>query len=301
MCLARSVVTGVSRLKLENAEDVHEKNIARKQYDLIRKVDSPVQKQMALGVLKALKLPGDTALTLAEIPKFERYYNISIVVFDSDTVIYPQQGSPLLKDIVYLYYTKNEDIGHYDLITTPTGFLGTPYFCVYCLKSYRKRDRHSCKNHCPSCGMDDCVIEEPVICKECNCPCRSQQCLESHKTCVGKSKQSLCSKYWYCETCHMKFSSSNRRGRALHTCIRHLCVYKDTTHTYFIKAPRIKDTIDKFVVFDFDCSFKGEKHKPLWYLSQTACDLCRDQPVPRCTNCGSRCELCSAPNNNNNK
>ena len=293
MCLARAIVTGVSRLKLDTT-DPHEKNIAHKEYGLIRK-GRPLQKQRALEVLQDLNLPMDTHLTVAEIPKFEHYFNISIVVFNGDTVIYPHQAKQGLKDIVYLYYTKNEDIGHYDLITTPTGFLECRYFCIYCLKGYHRRGTHSCNHHCSSCGRNDCVIEEPVTCDECNCPCRSRHCLENHKTCVGRSKQSICSKYWYCATCHMKISSKNRRDKAQHTCKGHLCVYKDDAHKYFIKAPKIKDTIDKFVVFDFDCCFKGEKHKPLWCVSQTACDRCRDQDIgvsPRCDNCGLRCEMC---------
>ena len=71
-------------------------------------------------------------------------------------------GPPSQKQLVLLY-----DNGHYDVITSLPGFLGTSYFCARCLKPYDNQGYHACDNnpdHCSACLQTGCSDYTKALC-----------------------------------------------------------------------------------------------------------------------------------------
>ena len=113
-------------------------------------------------------LPKDYPCSLSEINQFEEALDIRVLVVSArmgNKFIYIGKENPHRKN-VYVYLKEDRGVGHFNSITSLTGFFGQSYFCENCLKPYQNREQHNCERYCIICKTDKCywVEVEGVIC-----------------------------------------------------------------------------------------------------------------------------------------
>ena len=70
---------------------------------------------------------------------------------------YPDTEQPRKRGSrVYLYYTRNNNVGHFDCIVNIKGILGKGYFCHHCFKGFNSNKEHTCEVTCQICHSTSC-------------------------------------------------------------------------------------------------------------------------------------------------
>ena len=188
LCLARALAVGIAKNNVDKAND-REKSNAEKIYKNIRKGDqkrqTSVQKRKALEYQALAGVPTDRQSSLLDIPFFEDVLDTDIIVFAAhlnNKVLYPDTEQPKKRTSrVYLYYTRNNHVGHFDCIVNIKGMLGKGYFCHHCFKGFNNYKEHSCEVTCQSCHSTSCKKTNPLTCRKCQTVCRSQECFQRHQ------------------------------------------------------------------------------------------------------------------------
>ena len=223
LCLARSIAVCIARRLVEESNDDPE---VKAQYQNIRKGNRRKQKDKALHYYSLANVPIDRPCSLSDIQNFEKVLNIQVVVFAAhlgNKVIYAGENKPRR---IYLYYQQN--IEHFDAVVNIRGLLSVSYFCHKCTKGYNDKKNHRCSVTCLVCRSDNCEETAPLVCKQCNMPCRSQQCFERH--------MKHCKLFWKCPKCKTVLNVKKRKPEQ-HTCGEWLCVnqYQFGNHQCYLR------------------------------------------------------------------
>jgi hypothetical protein len=171
-CAARAIMCGVTRLRcsVTKYKRVAAKNRSR-------------QFLIAIDMLKHVGLPATREIAIDEYVHIENYLKCQIIVYDApfkNSCIYG--GAYERDDKIFLYHSE----GHFDLITSMSGFLSSRYFCVKCKVPYSKPKSHSCNIYCKTCEHFNCEIETPMSCRICSRTCRSYACFDRHAAKTGE-------------------------------------------------------------------------------------------------------------------
>ena len=257
-------------------------------------------------LMKAAKVEPDSAGTIQDIYKYENYLEMSIAVCSTEAnfgLVY--RGNPLYRNTIYLFHSKREeskdDVGHYDVITSMTGYLCKSYYCQHCKVGFNKGTHHSCKYWCNVCGRNDCVEGITVKCDECNQQCRSVDCHLQHKqnkAVNGKEFTSFCTQHWCCPTCSIVLVKLERAPE-LHECGEIKCPicqqYYLEYHRCYLRSQIKTFQPEKFLFYDFESTQENGIHIPNLVVAHSVCESCEKEPVTdqnTCSECGERCIKC---------
>ena len=184
---------------------------------------------------------------------------------------------PVRDKKIVLAYDETQGVGHYDVVTTLTGYLGTSYFCYKCYKGYNDKGKHACKNnpeHCHACLQDGCVdfanrSDKPAFyCEKCGRNFYGTMCLQNHltKSQDGKELQvrgsSVCETRKKCKECKKllvgkKYVETHKCGHAeCSSCGRYL----PTDHHCYVQPTSKKERRKKkqVVMKDDDVVMKDD-------------------------------------------
>ena len=131
LCLARALVVAIAKIEKDP------------RYKSLVDPRGRVQERKARELHELANVPLGPC-GIPEVEMFQNHltnYEISIVSADHDNcIIYPPKPAPSNVKPIYLYLHG----GHYDVITTMTGFLGKSYFCHMCRQGYDNSLAHLC-------------------------------------------------------------------------------------------------------------------------------------------------------------
>ena len=251
--------------------------------------------------MKEVGLPLDRPCTLADIPRFERLLNVSILVISGsqqNSFVYPVDKTGVGPRRIYLYHTQTLNGGHFDLVKSLPGLFDATYFCSLCFKPYSSVKYHKCQTFCKVCQNPNCLEEDPRSCRGCLRVCRSSKCFEGHRVVKGKNRLSCCERYKKCLKCKTILDCKELPHQE-HECEKYKCsvckemVYLD--HNCFMRYLDKGPPKSKLYFYDFESQIVGEKHIPLYCVVQSCCKECQNlsiQDHPSCPTCGSRCKNC---------
>jgi hypothetical protein len=83
---------------------------------------------------------------------------------------------------IYILYRDNNDMKHFELITSMPAFFNKKFFCKKCMIPYQNNEKHPCNHYCRmfrdrSCQPD---FENSVKCNQCELTCRNKKCYTTH-------------------------------------------------------------------------------------------------------------------------
>ena len=233
LCCARAIVTAKARL------DHHV------QWDPIRR-GRKLQKELALLLHhEAHVTPGPCGYDeLTQFSYAPSLLDYRLILVDADRSFHRKVFSPPMgpgeKQIILLH-----EQGHYDVITTLTGFFSSSYVCAHCLKPYDHEGRHRCptnKSFCRACRQHGCPdfneafphgLKATQRCDRCQRNFFGDTCFQAHRTLdhVGKvapdPQCTICFKTRRCPHC-FKLESGVKNNQ------RHQCGFMDcpSCHEY---------------------------------------------------------------------
>ena len=205
LCCARVLVTAKAKV------DRHPK------WESFKKGAGKIQKEHALLLHHEANVPfgpcGYEELT--QFSKAPSLFEYQIVLVDADRAFHITSFRPPAPDkrLILLH-----EKGHYDVITTLEGFLGSSYMCSHCFKPYSNEGRHRCKFkiQCRCCLQKDCPdfrhahprgLKATQRCHDCGRDFFGDTCFEAHrsKTHEGKTpevhQRSICFNRRRCVGC----------------------------------------------------------------------------------------------------
>jgi len=237
-------------------------------------------------IQRGVGLTDQTAVTFADIEKFEENLKCKIVVFyrgDGDrTLCKFQTDCPKRDKTVFLFLFEN----HYYGIKNLKGFLGVSIVCEYCYTGYNSRWFHSCKGHCFVCLDPSCTLDEfkPIFCKDCNKTCRTVGCHARHKEQTQRATAiaSNCDLHKKCVDCQLSYYIPKSSADKTHKCqvqkcktcgeklpaaspgegVKHLC--------YIGVLPKETEHNDHIVFYDFETMAGADGvHAPFLVCTKT--------------------------------
>ena len=250
LCLARALVVAVA--KIENDPSC-------KRYTDPRE---GVQGRKARELHEAANVPLGPC-GIPEVEMFQKHltsYEINIVSAEHDNaIIYPPK--PTTSDVkpIYLYLHGK----HYDVITSMPGFLVRSYFCHTCRQAYSNALSHLCPGMCKKCRSFNCVVNDPVVCRECNRPFNSKACYDRHKEPIGKGR-SVCEGIKKCgKSMEVRQLDSKKHicGRKCPAC--NVLLDEKDEHKCYIQKEKVKEEsrYSELLFFDLECTQEGGIHK----------------------------------------
>ncbi|XP_013396770.1 uncharacterized protein LOC106163657 [Lingula anatina] len=247
-----------------------------------------------------------------EIKQFQSYLsNYQISVFSGDHFMsLIHKGPSALKEL-FLFYHK----GHYDVITSITGFMGRAYYCTECNIGFDHMGDHSCEKYCERCKRDSsCKFETWRHCDQCSRNFLSDSCFRNHTLVPEQGRWSTCRRFTLCKKC-TKFVDHKRENK--HVCYTYKCKscnkYVKDGHLCYMQIDRDDRDVDDddllmyidenpaanfigkfkpgskrpFIFFDFEAQ-PSHVHTPNLVVAHRVCHHCLNLDVTPT----STCELC---------
>lgn len=200
-------------------------------------------------------------LGLNDIPPFEKFLNVNILVISSRT------GDKFVREVeenekpnIYLYLAEIGKEKHWHGIAKIQGFFKAN-FCTKCLKTYKHKYKHACETSCNVCLRDNCKNKGVSLsCRSCGRLCRSRECFEKHKSekrVRGKVYPSQCDPVYQCRTCR-KVIKYCERPHNEHKCGEWKCTncsqFQLGKHLCYQRkaSVNIKKRNKKFIFYDFE-------------------------------------------------
>ena len=253
LCLARALVVGIAKIE----KDPRYKSLINSR--------KTVQERKARELHEAANVPLGPC-GIPEVEMFQNHltnYEINIVSAEHDnSIIYPPKPTTSDAKPIYLYLHGN----HYDVITSMPGFLAKSYFCHACRQAYDDTLAHLCNKMCKKCRSFNCVVNDPVACRECNRLFNSKACYDRHKEPIGKGR-SVCEGVKKCEKCGNSIEVRKLDPK------NHICGIKCPTcnvlldekdeHKCYIQKEKVKEEsqYNELLFFDLECTQEGGIHK----------------------------------------
>ncbi|XP_055338441.1 uncharacterized protein LOC129588301 [Paramacrobiotus metropolitanus] len=235
---------------------------------------------------KACELVNEAGLDVGKkfsilgIDKFQKTvlkdYQIKVVGAEQGNIViakFPEKQEK--RKVIYLLY---ED-GHFDLITTPSGFHQRAYYCHSCDKATDHKEEHRCPGYCPKCyrPREQCPEPEPkdrVFCQKCKREFNNNDCFDIHEK-RRQNGRTYCQDLFICPKCGVFVSFLTRKFK-IHECGEMFCHpcqewVKQATHKCYLKPlePRMHGEQNRFVFFDYETYLDTEGiHKPCYAVAQ---------------------------------
>ncbi len=158
---------------------------------------------------------------------------------------------------------------HYYMIMNLTGFLGSPYVCQFCYKSYTNRRDHRCKQACNVCFDAEChrFPKRTIHCPDCLRYCKSSYCFEMHKKNPPPGQESpSCDIIKYCKLCGWRYYVKAGDKKTKHICAQDKCVHcrerltGQGSHQCFIQPLEPKEPCEKYIFYDFETRYENGRH-----------------------------------------
>ncbi|XP_053536862.1 uncharacterized protein mcf2lb isoform X1 [Ictalurus punctatus] len=217
--------------------------------------------QIARKLQHDVGLSVNTAVSFADVPRFERHLNCKIVIVHCSAskagYSFFQTSKTPHEKTIYLFLHDN----HYYGVKSITGLLGTSHVCHFCHSGFDVLWKHKCAYSCNVCHYPDCYKHPKNVtkCPECQRLCSSQYCFEMHKAKIQshKGKYSMCETGFYCGKCKrvIRDKPSNREN---HVCAHLKCIFcgqkldEDIEHRCFIQRARKESENTDYVFYDFE-------------------------------------------------
>ena len=277
LCLVRALVAAIAKIEKDP------------KYKSLVNPRGRAQERKARELHEAANVPLGPC-GIPEVEMFQNHltnYEINIVSADhNNCIIYPPKPTTSNAKPIYLYLHG----GHYDVITSMPGFLGKSYFCHKCRQGYDITLPHICKGMCTSCRSFECVVNDPVECKQCNLRFNSKACYDRHKEPIDKGR-SVCEGIKKCGKCGKSVEirkldpKYHLCGRKCRTC--GVLLGEKDEHKCYIQKPKKKSEqnseesqqhnellpeqasehseesqYNELLFFDFECTQEDDIHKP---------------------------------------
>ena len=294
MCCARSIVT--AKAKLDNVPNW-----------LSFKRGQKSQTTAAIQLQRETDIAFDTSCGEEELKKFAKVpslINYQILVVDTTRQhrVYTYGDYKENKQICLLYTEDKEGNGHYDTITSLTGYFGTSYVCKRCYKPYDNEGRHRCdknKERCPACQQNVCndyldAIKQHrtshLSCRDCHGSFFGNTCIKQHKehtqsgslVSANKRQPSVCQHRKKCKEClkmlvGIKQQEQHKCGYVeCHSCKEYV---EAATHKCYIQVAPKKENEEEddddeqkqtlLVFFDIEAMQDTGKHIPNLVVAST--------------------------------
>ena len=253
LCLARALVVALAKIE----KDPRYKSLADSR--------NTVQERKARELHELANVPLGPC-GIPEVQMFQNHltnYEINIVSADHDnSIIYPAKPTASKGKPIYLYLHG----GHYDVITSMPGFLGSVYFCHKCRRAYSNTLAHLCPEMCSLCRSFNCIVNDRVECGQCNRLFNSKACYDRHKEPIGKGR-SVCEGVKKCLKCG-KSMEVRKLDPKNHICERkcqtcrvilddaqeHKCYIQKSEHSE-------ESQYNELLFFDLECTQEEGIHK----------------------------------------
>ena len=319
LCLPRAIAVAVARVNHFNHP---EDKLLKRKYNAMRQKDrhnyrsysrSSLQKSTALQYQAKAGLPLYSKGTLEQIPAYECALQIGITVIAAragNKKVYGGNKSHDIQIALYHIMSNEGKEGHFSVITSMTGMLGRSYYCNRCDKGFNNNQQHVCENWCNICGKPGCNEDDTSVeCNQCHAPCRSLECLQTHRIASG-FHPSKCDQMYFCPYCKVCLKRGTRRGRSPeeHMCGESFCknckvYYVNEDHRCYMRStPSCAEesySRRRFIFYDIESLIDdGENAEQIPNLiiahsiCETCCEITMVSPRDRCQDCGSRCERC---------
>ena len=300
MCFARAVAVGICHVNREDTDEW------RRKWAKIRNHTCLLQEDEAETILEEAGISPNQPCGLDE------YRIIQTFLYAKDYVIKVHQQStgvelvfdhPIVNEqskVIHLYYHQ----GHYDYISSITGFLGCSYYCEFCNIGYSNRESHLCAHKCKACfSMKKCASNTSIRCGDCRRLFHGKTCFQNHKKVEKKQKKTICDLVKNCLKCgaQYKVRQQNHVCRGMKKC-KFCKKVMDLSHRCHIqpyKKKIIKDDEDcesrmkkpQFIFYDFECKQDTGVHIPNYCIAHRACEICILEPLDfHCTTCSTFAE-----------
>ncbi|KAI1308230.1 putative DNA polymerase [Halotydeus destructor] len=206
------------------------------------------------------------------------------------------EGESNSKLSIFLEFIGGSDFndGHFNVITSITGYLNVKEVCLNCCIGSTNSRKHFCEAVCRSCARKDCVPEEEFECDICTMKCRSESCLDTHL-------EKMCAKLTYCEMCEVRYKPVQGYQ---HRCDYRYCSQCEmeygSNHHHFIppldKTKLMEQDQKKKITIAYDIEAAQVKlddryseHRANLLISHTVCDECwnwETMASSPCSKCG---------------
>jgi hypothetical protein len=193
LCLPAAVVLGKYRLTHDISRGMGTSNSEWR--SLMYKSRTKKLESMARQVLEDCSLPVGPVHGLDDLEVIQQTcfpeFQIKVISAENGNVVVasvPEEADEGLQ-VIFLYFDKN----HFDLITSPTGFFCTSYFCNTCNKPFEHKEEHRCGGTCRLCYRfkEECQTYTPTPCEKCGRTFRNTQCFDIHNQ-LRTSGKSYC-------------------------------------------------------------------------------------------------------------
>ncbi len=176
-------------------------------------------------------------------PQFADRYQIVVFRWAPRTILWkgPTLADPRRRKHIFLLYHNN----HFDLITTPAGFLKKAQFCTSCMKGFKNSADHRCQAVCRGCFKASCPNKTDngnIYCLICSRVFPGIVCHAEHLRRPGPDRQSLCESFQKCSTCGRVLKRQHRTAwrNGEHHCGDLFCksckAFTEPDHLCYIKT-----------------------------------------------------------------
>ena len=262
-CLPRAIIVGYWHLLAKEDKEKYQKLFKR-----ICDSRGSFQTTEAHKFRSAVTIPPNRAGSIEDIPLYETFLQVSIVVLSSrigNRKVYA--GSPMYDKKIFIYHSDQGNEAHFDTITKVNAMMRKSYYCDKCDKGFKSRNGHKCSEWCNVCQKSKCKQKTVKIFPDCNKKCRSQECYIAHKTKKksgkgkhkNKNSSTMCEQSWECLECGLTMKRENRSSNE-HECGEVKCkscnqYYLDEDqHLCYMRAFASEVNPEKFIFYDFECT-----------------------------------------------
>lgn len=170
LCLERSILIGYHFNNMKNNEEASKTSEdpnsfqewlkIKEFYNAFRKHESPTQDKQAINLAKEVKHDPKKPAKLSLATKIEKVLECRVKILQTDGIVLYKGNEDITDEskFIYILYSVENDIGHYDHINNPRGFFGCKYsFCK--THDHIVNSAYGCPkckaNNCNMCGMPD--------------------------------------------------------------------------------------------------------------------------------------------------
>jgi DNA polymerase type B, organellar and viral len=184
------------------------------------------------------------------------------------------------KGVVFLEFIANSPIGHFNFISSITGYFAIKNkFCHHHWRQIKRKYGHLCNQMCQKCyGTIACEVQiKFATCLKCKIEFDNENCFLTHK--------SICCLQQLCSSCLVTFKSNEDHECFIYNCKKCNIQYSETPHYCFITPLNLRHcqkddaSLKMILAFDIESAFQdiGDNvinHVPILLIAKMVCDCC---------------------------